>query len=520
MSSVSVRDVLRLALPGGTTVAAAAQELGRPVTWVATLRATLPAFAELRGGELALVSTAAARALDPRLTPAVLVRRLGQAPVPVAGIITLGALDAADQQAAEEVRLPLLQLPENADLREVEREITRLITDYDAQFERRGMQLFEALTQRMLGGGGIGGLLDLIAERTGQSVACYAANGELRAQRGRGAARIALQALRPRQRGDASLLSQSIWVEPIGNTEFPTGFVAVAGSVVDRWDQAAAQRGAAALALEFAREQAVQAAEDRLRGDFLAQVLAGSPADQAAAVQRGQELGYALQAPHLALVVHIDGAAAAELARAQANLQNDLTRRNIAAPISRRETSLLCLLPAAAGAGRPREVIEQLRERLLLDHRNVVMACGTPADGLAEWRRSVEEADQALLLGRQLFGGDRVIAFQDLGVYRLLVRLRETPELWAFYRETLAKLVEYDRRQHADLIKTLEQYFHHLGNLRATSEALHVHRNTLLYRLERIQEISGADLDNADEYFSLWLALRAHRILNTLDEAN
>jgi PucR family transcriptional regulator, purine catabolism regulatory protein len=131
----------------------------------------------------------------------------------------------------------------------------------------------------------------------------------------------------------------------------------------------------------------------------------------------------------------------------------------------------------------------------------------------------VEEAEQAMLLGRQLFGTGRVLAFSDLGVYRLLVRLRETPELWTFYRETLSRLADYDQRQQSDLIKTLDAYFNHLGNLRATSEALHVHRNTLLYRLERIKEISGMDLDNADEHFALWLALRAHRVLSTLDEA-
>jgi len=147
-----------------------------------------------------------------------------------------------------------------------------------------------------------------------------------------------------------------------------------------------------------------------------------------------------------------------------------------------------------------------------------VIAIGTPATHLTERRRSVEEAEQSLSLGRQIFGNDRVLAFGDLGVYRLLIRLRETPELWSFYRETLSSLAEYDKRQHADLIKTLEAYFNHLGNLRATSEALHVHRNTLLYRLERIKEISGMDLDNAEEHFALWLAVRAHRILATLEE--
>lgn len=518
MPSVTVRDVLRLALPPGTTIAAGSTGQGRQVTWVATLRATLPAFAELRGGELALLSVEAARALDPRLTLAVLVRRLAQAPVPVAGVVALGPIVADDVAAAEEARLPLIQLPERTDLREVEREVTRLVSDYEAQFERRGAQLYDLLTQRSLAGQGVPGLLEALAERTAQSVACYAPNGELRAQRGKGSARIALQALRPSGRGDVSLLNQQIWVEPIGPSDYPTGFLALAGAALDDWDREAALRGAAALALELAKEQAVHAAEERLRGDFVSNVLSGPPGDMAAAVQRGQELGYNLTLPHMAVLLNLEEAGPAALARLSGAVQSELTRRGVAAPLSRRESSVLCMLPVAASA-RPRELIEQLRERLLADHPGLLIAIGTQVAGLTDWRRTLEEAEQALILGRQLFGTGRVLAFSDLGVYRLLVRLRETPELWTFYRETLAKLADYDTRQRADLIKTLEAYFNHLGNLRATSEALHVHRNTLLYRLERIKEISGMDLDNAEEHFALWLALRAHRVLSTLDEA-
>jgi purine catabolism regulator len=237
----------------------------------------------------------------------------------------------------------------------------------------------------------------------------------------------------------------------------------------------------------------------------------------AALTQRGQELGYNLGQPHSAVLVHVEDAGPAVLARLTSAVQSELSRRGVGAPISRREGSVLFMLPPI-GAARPRETLDQLRERLAGDFPSVVIAFGNQVSALNEWRRALEEAEQALVLGRQLFGGARVLAFSDLGVYRLLVRLRETPELWAFYRETLAKLAEYDKRQHADLIKTLEAYFNHLGNLRATSEALHVHRNTLLYRLERIKDISGMDLDNAEEHFALWLALRAHRVLSTLEE--
>ena len=518
MPPVTVRDVLRLALPSGTTVAAGGSAQGRQVTWVATLRATLPAFAELRGGELAILSVEAALALDPRLTLHVLVRRLGQAPVPVAGVVVLGPVAADDVTAAEDVRLPLLQLPANADLREVEREITRLISDYEAQFERRGAQLYDLLTQRSIAGHGVPGVLEALAERTGQSVACYAANGELRAQRGRGSARIALQALRPTTYGEMTLLNQQIWVQPIDPKEYPTGYLALAGTLLDAWDREAAERGAAALALELAKEQAVQAVEERLRGDFVANILSGPPGDLAAALQRGNELGYNLAQPHVAILFNLEDATPASLARLSGSVQQELNRRALSSPLSRRESSVLAFVPLMPNV-RVRESIDGLRERLVADYSGLILAMGSQATTLAEWRRSLEEAEQALILGRQLFGTGRVLAFSDLGVYRLLVRLRETPELWTFYRETLAKLVDYDLRQRADLMKTLEAYFNQLGNLRAASEALHVHRNTLLYRLERIKEISGMDLDNAEEYFALWLALRAHRVLAATDEA-
>ncbi len=517
MPSVTVRDVLRLALPLGTQVAAGSAGVGRQVTWVATLRATLPAFAELRGGELALLSVDAARDLDLRLSLAVLVRRLAQAPVPVAGVVALGSITAEDAAAAEEGRLPLLQLPNGADLREVEREITRLIADYEAQFERRSAQLYDLLTQRSLSGQGLPSLLDTLAERTGQGVACYAPNGELRSQRSKGSARIALQALRPSGKGELNLLNQQIWIEPIGPSDYPTGYLALARQRARRLGprgRPARRRGPGPGASQGAGRPGRRGAPARrlpLKHPRRPALRHGRrhPARPGARLQPDP-------AAHGGLI-NLEDANPAALGRIASSVQSELSRRGINAPISRRDTSILTMLPIG-GSARPRELVEQLRDRMAADYPGIAVAIGGQVAALGEWRRTLEEAEQALILCRQLFGTARVLAFSDLGVYRLLVRLRETPELWTFYRETLSKLADYDTRQGAELIKTLEAYFAHLGNLRATSEALHVHRNTLLYRLERIKEISGMDLDNSEEHFALWLALRAHRVLSTLEE--
>ncbi len=520
--SVNVYDILRLALPPGTSVVAGSAGMTHQVTWVTSLRTTLPAFAELRGGELALLSVAAAHELDPRLTLANLVRRLVHAPVSAVAVI--GQVTQEDITAAEGARLPLLRLPDNTDLREVQREVERLITDYEAQLERRGAQLYNLLTQQSLAGSGMPGLLEILTDRTGQSVACYASNGELRAQRAHGSGGIALQAFRPKENmlGENALLNQQIWVERIGtsSSEHPSGYLALAGPKLDEWDQLSARQCAAALALEFAKEHAVQAAEERLRGDFLSAILSGPPADPGAVVQRGQELGYDLMQPHMALLCSLERTNGSTLNRVMNNIQQELIRRSVHAPLLRRDSGILCMLPITDGARRSREFAESLRERLTNDYPGITLALGNPAPTLVDWTRTLKEAEQATRLGRQLFGSERVLAFSDLGIYRLLLLLRDTPELWSFYHETLSSLVDYDRRQGGELLKTLEAYFNHLGNLRATSESLHVHRNTLLYRLERIKEISGMDLSDSEEHFSLWLALRAHRVLATLETAN
>jgi purine catabolism regulator len=184
----------------------------------------------------------------------------------------------------------------------------------------------------------------------------------------------------------------------------------------------------------------------------------------------------------------------------------------------RRAEDVLCYLPLGTPGSQARAIAEQLAARLASELPDLTLALGRPAPTLAAWPSSLREAEQALLLGRDLLASARILDFGDLGVYRLLVVLRESPELHAFYHATLTALADYDRRQAGELLKTLEAFFANLGNLARTAAALHIHRNTLLYRLGRIVEISGHDLDDPEERLALWLALKAHRVLHAQAE--
>jgi purine catabolism regulator len=507
MSTITIRDLLRLALPPGSALVSQGDGLHKHVGPAVSLRATLPAFPRLRGGEIALINVAQARMLDERLTLPTIVRRL--ADVSVAAIAVVGPIDEAALRVAADAELLLLQLPDQTDLRGLERDIQRLLTDPDVQIERRAAQLYSELTQHVAAGDGVEGIVRLTAERTGCAVAFLSAEGSLRIQRGSRRVRPVFNSLQAPLPFSQTVMDTVVQAYPIGQPAQRFGYLAIAGPTLDRWDEVAASQAAAALALELAKQQAVQAAEARVRGDILRTILSGTIADPAMLQQQAAEMGYDLHRPHVALVIAPSDASITIMELHEA-LRRLLARQQLAAPTLVRE-QIICLCPSDEHLTQPYAVLHALAADL-----PIVAGLSTIAQTAAQWPRAHDEADQALLLGRQLFGPRSFTAFSHLGVYRLLLELRDSSELHSFYHETLGTLIEHDRNNSGELLQTLEGYFAALGNLHQAAELLHIHRNTLIYRLRRIGEISGLSLKRAEDVLALQIALRAHRILTML----
>jgi len=114
-------------------------------------------------------------------------------------------------------------------------------------------------------------------------------------------------------------------------------------------------------------------------------------------------------------------------------------------------------------------------------------------------------------MGRRLHGADASTAFNDLGLYRLLYALQPLPELTAFREDMLAPLRQRDRA--GVLLATLKAYLAVNGSPTDAAGRLHLHRNTVLYRLGRIEEILGSDLRDADVRLTLHLALKIDEVL-------
>jgi DNA-binding PucR family transcriptional regulator len=109
-----------------------------------------------------------------------------------------------------------------------------------------------------------------------------------------------------------------------------------------------------------------------------------------------------------------------------------------------------------------------------------------------------------------------VLLFDALGVYRMLSSVTDPAGIEAFMNDQIGALLEYDSRHRSGLLITLAQYFDSGCNIDRAAAGLSVHRSTLKYRLKRIRELLGRDLNDGPTRLNLHLATRVWLTLESL----
>lgn len=103
------------------------------------------------------------------------------------------------------------------------------------------------------------------------------------------------------------------------------------------------------------------------------------------------------------------------------------------------------------------------------------------------------------------YEGDSASASEYIGP--LLEALSADPQKAAYYKGLLRPLQQYDSEHHGDLVATLAAYLRHSGNATRTADALYLHRNSLRYRLARIQALTGMDPNDPDARLALQIGV-------------
>jgi purine catabolism regulator len=454
----------------------------------------------------------------------------------VAALLLLGRIDASLVDRSG--KLPILAISGKRNIRAAQRHLLTTLIDQRMSLIERGARIHGQLAQLAAEGKGLSGLAVAIADISGRGLLLQDKRLQGLADQPSSSLHAIWdsvidqlskpeslpESLRDRKRAgqDTVFLTESIpgglerVITPITVGGVARGYLSLIGEEgeLDTFDRLVAEQGSLVCAMEMARTKAVRETEKRLKGDLLTALLQEDLSSRDAHLWV-QTMGLDLTQAHTALRFSWDGPTPPSRRRLETLVNGEVAKQGLKVIVNPLSLEVVCFCQVSPEAARPDLALsfgQAILDQAALEFPEVPARCGVgiPAAELNGWRSSFRQAGQALEMARRL-GKKTPLYFPDLSVYRLLLQIEHNPEMMAFQEEILGPLLAYEGGE--ELIRTLESFFDHNGNLSQAAEALFIHRNTILYRMERIAKISGLDLNNTDTRLAAHLALRIYRMM-------
>ena len=303
---------------------------------------------------------------------------------------------------------------------------------------------------------------------------------------------------------------------PIAAGDEAVGAVLLLDGAASTTSEAAEYLHLAAVAslTEVAVEEARDEVEQNLRGSFLEDLRSGGGLPPDELVRRGARLGCDLSRGAIALCaeLHTDRPRHVVATIAE-DVPGALAQHMEGTPGSAQGGRIYALLPAlAVDDAAEATLAAAARLAARLQRHGTVGLSSFYADP-AELARAVQEAE--LVLDVLTVSGEPIAEDINQGTYRLLFRVLAShpEEVRSFYEDTVAPVVRYDDQYRTDLVGTLEAYLAANCHMSATATAIHAHRHTVAYRLERVRDLTGLDPMQSEDRERLGLGLKAYRII-------
>jgi purine catabolism regulator len=440
-------------------------------------------------------------------------------------------LDAADRLA-----LPIVEIPEDVAFDDILSQVLSDIVNRQAATIARAKEIHDAFLQIVLTGGQLPEIAAQLSELLSRATVLVAdadgrrigmADGDGRRDRlvelglldrhGRlRVDRLGLGAHRP----DPEL---TVIISEIRAGKLRHGHLVVAGSEERMGPDAivAVDQAAVVAALDVTRQLAISATERQFESNVLHDLVTGGGADIEDALARGATFGWDLRGRRLVVVV---GQAERETAERETKAglsdERDLAQqRHIELWSSTVRTQdrgaaaagfATNLVAIVGDRGDPASVAHRVWTGLRTTTRQKFsLGVSRPFDDPRLIPVRYEEARKALRMGRRSHGPGKVTLFAELGLFRLLSLIDDVGELREFVRDTLGDLIGLEARERTDLLRTLQVLLDTHLNVAKSARALHMHYNTMRYRITKLERLVGPFMSDPKLGLRLSVALQA-----------
>lgn len=142
---------------------------------------------------------------------------------------------------------------------------------------------------------------------------------------------------------------------------------------------------------------------------------------------------------------------------------------------------------------------------IFLNNYNLIASVSNSFSNIVDFKEYYEQAADILNLGLRLNKESNIFYYNDLYLYHCIDTLKKTGHLEYYCLPELLQVVKYDRSYNTNFAETVHIYLN-FRNIKDTADYLKIHRNTLIYRLEKFKELTNLNLSNGNDIYKLWLS--------------
>ncbi len=290
------------------------------------------------------------------------------------------------------------------------------------------------------------------------------------------------------------------------------------------FDLSVLEATATTLSLDLLRKLSVKEVENRYRTEFFEGLTSPDRARREKAIEKASVFNLGKDEEYLSIIINFE----TERKETYSLIEEDLIRMinlseclireyEIQGIVISKTDSVILILSFSGKTSAEQKLrgMEQNFKKALESnryHSAVNIGIGRMYPGIEQFHKSFQDSLKAMRISR-VEETKGIRHFEGLGVFKLLSQEMMDEELERFYETTLMPLVEYDQKKSTELVKTLEAYFENNGNFKKISDDIFAHYNTVLYRMQRIREVTGMDLERFDDRLSLEIAVKIKKLL-------
>ena len=298
-------------------------------------------------------------------------------------------------------------------------------------------------------------------------------------------------------------------------------------------DLVAVEHAATVSALTFLKVDAVTEAERRYRNEFLSSLLDRTIEDRDEVLTRAHTFNWDLSGAFAVFVIEIDISHKHGEDKSAVHSKHRYLTSSIVEIIKEivnkcmyldRENRLIVFLPEnrdrydlnnCEGAKRVGKLIYKQLANYYIDI-DFFIGIGRLRKDIITIYESYQEAVSALRLRRSIFCTEKIVHFEDLGIYKLLFEHHLEQEFIKFEQEIFMGLNGLKESNRVTLLSTLHAYFKYQCNINHTAKVLMIHPNTLRYRLGKLKKFCDIDLNDNEHKLKAQVALKIAELNNRL----